>query len=187
MGPRHYGRALTAFFGLSGVLFLTRGARAFARLVLLLRAPTRLRLSERGLELSSQTLLLGRITKEREIFIPFRSLLSIEREVRYANLGFYVGLLALVLGTYLGAMLAVDGFRAGGAPDVLGWALLLIVAGVAFDFVASTAFDSAKGRCRLLIALHDGKKISVSSLDPVLVDELLARIKQAVDSDDDGR
>jgi hypothetical protein len=184
MGPRYYGRALTAFFGLSGVLFVTRGARALARLVFVLRAPTRVRLRDRGLELSSQTLLLGRVTRERELFVPFRSLLSIEREVRYANLGFYAGLLALVVGTYFGALLAVDGVRAGASWDILGWASALLIAGLAIDFIASTAFDSAKGRCRLLITVRDGKKLSVGSLDPVLVDDLLSRIKQAVDSDD---
>jgi hypothetical protein len=97
--------------------------------------------------------------------------------VRYARLGLYAGLLALVLGTYFGMGLFVDGVRVpGGSLSLLGMAVLLMVLGLGADFVLSGASDNARGKCRLVVEPRKGRRLCIGALDPRRADQMLASI-----------
>ncbi len=102
---------LTVVMAVTLVLFVVSGVRLFARYALLYRRPATLRLGPQGLELTSQTLLLGKVLRNRSLRIPMSGLGSLTREVRYSGAALYAGLLALAVGTYYGTGLLVD-FRA---------------------------------------------------------------------------
>ena len=106
-------------------------------------------------------------------------LARVTREVRYARLGLYAGLLALVLGTYFGMGLFVDGVRVpGGSASLLGMAVLLMVLGLAADFVLSGASDNARGKCRLVVVPRKGRRLCIGMLDPRRADQMLASIAE---------
>src|SRR5215831_13016539 len=103
------GVVATTLMAISGVALVRAGLRLGGRLALAYKHPAELRLSDRGLEISHRTELLGKVLADRQTLIPLSNLSSITREVRFARLGLYTGLLALVLGTYVGLGLLIDG------------------------------------------------------------------------------
>lgn len=173
--PRH--PIVIALLALSGILVLVRGLRALGRLVLLRRAPTRIWLSERGLELFTRQEMLGRVMNERRILVPLEHIRAVEREVRFPRLGLYAGLLALALGTLLGTQLFVDGLRVSGLSlPLVAMGLLLIVLGVVLDLFLSGLGDSLRGRCRLVVTTHQGRGWAVGDLESSSVDRLLTEL-----------
>jgi hypothetical protein len=141
------------------------------------RRPAEVRISERGLEISHRTELLGRVLRDRETVVPLGDLARVTREVRYARVGLYAGLIALVIGSYFGTGLFVDGLRVpGGSGSLLGAAVLLVVFGLALDFTLSIASDSARGRCRLVVVPRKGRRLCIGALDPARTDAMLASI-----------
>jgi hypothetical protein len=171
------GVVATALVGLSGVALLAAGARLVGRLALGYRRPARVRLSDRGLEVSSRLELLGRVLSESETLIPLSNLSSIAREVRFARLGLYAGLLALVVGTYVGVGLLVDGVRVpGGSPSLLGLGLAAIAVGIALDYVLAVVVGAARKKCRVVIVPMHGRALCVEGLDPVATDAVLAAV-----------
>lgn len=172
-----FGPVVTALLAFSLLLFIGRGLALIARVALAFRRPATLRISQQGLELHHRIELMGRVIRDRSTVVPLAQLSRVTREVRYARVGLYAGLAALVIGTYFGVGLIVDGVRVpGGSPPLLGMALTCIVVGLGLDFLLSTAADSARGRCRIVIVPQTGRRLCVGSLDPVSADAMLAAI-----------
>jgi hypothetical protein len=165
----------TAVLAFTLVLFSWQALRLVARFVFAYRRPAVLRLTPRGLELTHQVMLLGKVLRDRSTLVPLANLSKVTRETRYARLGLYAGLAALVLGTYFGMGLFVDGLRVpGGSSALLEMAAATIVAGLAIDFVLSSVADSARGKCRLLVEPRTGRRLCVSGVDPASADAMLA-------------
>lgn len=171
------GAVATALVALSGLALVAAGVRLVGRLALGHRRPAHLRLSDRGLEISSRSELLGRVLSESETLIPLSNLSSIAREVRFARLGLYAGLLALVVGTYIGVGLLVDGVRVpGGSPSLLGLGLAAIALGIALDYVLAVVVGAARKKCRVVIVPVHGRPLCVEGLDPAATDAVLATV-----------
>jgi hypothetical protein len=166
---------LTVLMAVTLVLFVVSGARLFARYALLYRRPATLRLGPQGLELSSQTLLLGKVLRNRSLRIPMSGIASLTREVRYSGLALYAGLLALAIGTYYGTGLLVD-FRRVREIDPLAVGVLSIILGLSLDFLLTSLSHSVRGRCRVLIVPLRGRPFCVGSLDVHRADALLAAV-----------
>jgi hypothetical protein len=171
---------VTVALALTLVLALTHVARLIGRLVLGYRRPAQLRLSPQGLELVTRTELLGKVVRNSATIVPVSNLARVTREVRFARVGMYVGLGALVLGSYLGVGLFVDGLRVpGGSLSLLGLGALLVVVGLAVDFVLSGLTDDVRGRCRLVVVPRKGRKLCIGALDAEHADRMLAAISEA--------
>jgi hypothetical protein len=167
--------AATAVLAFSLLLFAWQALRLVARFVFAYRRPAVLRLTPRGLELTHQVMLLGKVLRDRSTLVPLANLSRVTRETRYARLGLYAGLVALVLGTYFGMGLFVDGLRVpGGSGALLEMAAATMIAGLAIDFVLSSVADSARGKCRLLVEPRAGRRLCVSGVDPASADAMLA-------------
>lgn len=175
--PAPRGALLTVVLALTLLLFLLELLRLIARYALLYRRPASIRLGPQGVELYHRVELMGRVLRDRSTVVPFANLARVTREVKYARAGLYVGLAALTLGTYFGTGLFVDGLRVpGGSGPLLGLAALFIVAGLSVDFVLSSAGDSLRGRCRIVIVPLRGRSLCIGGLDPVRADALLAAL-----------
>ncbi|MBK7582269.1 MAG: hypothetical protein IPI67_18940 [Myxococcales bacterium] len=177
LSPAPRGIFGTVVLALTGLLLVSRGARLLGRLALAFRQPADVRVSERGLELSHRTELLGRVLRKREILIPMANLARVTREIRFPRLGLYLGLGALAFGSYVGMGLFVDGARVpGGSAPLLGMGLLIIVLGLAVDYGLSMLFDNVRGRCRLLVEPKKGRRICIGALDPERADAMLSQL-----------
>jgi hypothetical protein len=175
------GAVATVLLAVSGITFVRAAARITGRVALAYRHPAQVRLSDRGLEVSHRTELLGRVLGETETLVPLSNLSSITREVRYARLGLYAGLLALVLGTYVGTGLLVDGARVpGGSPSMLGLGLAIVSMGIVLDFALSTLVDRAGGTCRGVITPHHGRRVCIRGLDPAVADRVLSKLAESI-------
>jgi hypothetical protein len=170
---------VTAVLALTFVLAIAHTSRLVARYVFAYKRPAKLVLSPRGLELTSHVELLGRTLRERATLVPLSNLASVTREVRFARLGMYAGLVALVIGSYVGMGLFIDGVRVpGGSATLLGLAAVFIVLGLAIDFALSSLSDSVKGKCRILVVPRKGRAVCVGALRPAEADAVLASIAE---------
>jgi hypothetical protein len=174
-----FGPVLTAVLALTLLLFIGRGLSLIARFALAYRRPATLRIGPQGLELRHRIELMGRVIRDRATLVPLSNLSRVTREVRFARVGLYAGLTALVIGTYFGVGLIVDGVRVpGGSPPLLGMAVTCIIVGLGLDFLLSTASDSARGKCRIVIVPQTGRRLCVGSLDPASADAMLTSIAE---------
>lgn len=175
--PPPMGGVVTALMALTLVLFVWQLVRLIARFAFAYRRPAALILTERGLELTHHVELLGKVLRDRSTVVPLSNLARVTREVHYARAGLYAGLAALVLGTYFGMGLFVDGLRVpGGSGPLLAMAIALIVSGIAVDFVLSSVLDSARGRCRIVVVPRKGRTICVGSVDVGQADAMLSSV-----------
>jgi hypothetical protein len=177
------GMFLAVLSVVSGVSLL-RGVLTLAgRVALAYRRPAKLRLSDRGVEISHRVELLGRVLRDAETIIPLSNLASISREVRYARLGLYSGLFALVLGTYVGAGLIADGVRVpGGSPSLLGFGLAAIALGIVLDYALAVLWDVVRRTCRLVVTPRRGRPLCIQGLDPNEADRVLADLAEMLRS-----
>jgi hypothetical protein len=174
-----FGPIATALLAVTLLLFIGRGLSLIARFALAYRRPATLRIGPEGLELKHRIELMGRVLRDRATLVPLSNLSRVTREVRFARVGLYAGLSALVIGTYFGVGLIVDGVRVpGGSPPLLGMAVTCIIVGLGLDFLLSTAADSARGKCRIVIVPQIGRQLCVGSLDPVSADAMLMSIAE---------
>lgn len=175
--PAPLGPIATTLLALTLLLFVWQLVLLILRYVFAFRRPAEVRISDRGLELTHRTELLGRVLRDRATVVPLGDLSRVTREVRYARAGLYAGLVALVVGSYFGTGLFVDGLRVpGGSGSLLGAAVLLVVFGLALDFTLSIATDSARGRCRLVVVPRKGRRLCIGALDPARTDAMISSI-----------
>ncbi len=175
-----FGPVVTTLLTITTLLFVLQLGRLLLRWVLAFKRPASISIGPNGLELSQRTELLGKVLRERSIVVPLGSLVRVTRETRYARLGMYVGLMALVLGSYLGMGLFVDAVRVpGGSASLFGLAVLMMVLGLMLDFTFSNAADTVRGKCRMLVVAQRGRTFCLGSLDPARADAMLATIAEA--------
>jgi hypothetical protein len=175
--PAPHGPVALVVLGFTGILALTHLARLLAQVALRYRRPAELRITAKGLVIHTRTELLGRTLKERDIHVPIEALVRATREIRYPRLALYVGLGALAIGSYLGISIFFDGARAG-SPELLGIGLLLVVVGIALDYVLSNIVPSGKRQCRVVFEPRKGAMVAIGRVDPVRADEALNRLKR---------
>lgn len=179
LSPAPKGPVLTAVLAFTLVLALSHLVRLVGRYAFAFKRPAKLRLSERGLEISYHTELLGKTLRERATLVPLSNLARVTREVRFARAGMYAGLVALVLGSYFGMGLFMDGVRVpGGSATLLGLAVLFILLGLAADFGLSSLSDSVRGKCRLLVVPRKGPAVCIGALSTKDADAILNRIAE---------
>jgi hypothetical protein len=166
-----------ALQAITGWLVLRTLASVVMRFVLGSRRRARLRVTRRGLEISTQRRLLGRDLMERTQFIPLGELSSLACETRFHGLGIYVGLMALGAGTYIGSGLLVDALRVtGGSPTLAGFGLLTLLGGLALDFAFTTLGDHRKGKTRVIITPHRGTRFALAKVDALDAEAWLKRL-----------
>ncbi|MBN1607994.1 MAG: hypothetical protein JW940_15270 [Polyangiaceae bacterium] len=171
------GIAITLLLAVTLLLLVVHVGRLVARFALGYKRPARVLLTPEGLSISWRTELLGRSLRERSTLLPTAALARITREVRYARAGLYVGLGALVLGTFVGVSLLVDGLRVpGGSGPLLVLAALCLLAGIGLDFVLSSFSDAVRGSCRLVVVPRRGRPLCLRSLSPRATDALLESV-----------
>ena len=139
----------TTVLALTGVLFLIHIGRLLGWLLFAYRRPAEVTISGESIRIKYKTILLGKVVQERDLVIPRAGLVSASRDVRYPQLAFYAGLLALALGCYFGMTTFVDGARVG-SPTLLIVAIVAIVLGIAIDMALSTLTAGLRGRCRMV-------------------------------------
>jgi hypothetical protein len=168
------GPVVTAILALTGLLFAMHTLRLVARFALAYKRPTEVSLSEAGVRMHTRTEMLGRTLREREHVIVRAGLVRVVREVRYPRVGFYAGLLALALGSYIGVRAFVDGVRAA-SPSLLLAGLVVIALGIAADFVLGSLLPGSRGRVRIAFIPRTGKALCLADVDARRADEALTR------------
>lgn len=150
-------------------------ARLVARLVLRLRSPAELRVADEGITVAWRTELLGRVVARREVFLPAGAMARVSREVRFGRASVYAGLVALAVGSYVGASLLVDGAW-GRSPELIAIGAAMFAVGLALDWVLETVVPERAGRCRVVLVPRKGKRVAVGGLEPALAERSLRRI-----------
>jgi hypothetical protein len=176
LAPAPRSPAITVLLALTGVLLVLHAARAFGKIALAYRKPAEIRVSDDGgVRVHWRTEMLGRTLGDRDVLVPRSGLAQATREVRYPRLALYAGLLALAVGTYTGVSAFVDGVRAA-SPSLLGAGLLVVIVGLAADFVLSSIAPGIRGRCRVLVVPRSGRRLCVGGVDVQAADAMLARL-----------
>lgn len=165
---------VTAVLALTGILFAMHAVRLVARLALSYRNPSEISLSDAGVRMKTRTEMLGRTLREREHVIVRSGLVRVVREVRYPRAGFYAGLLALAVGSYIGVRAFVDGVRAA-SPSLLLSGLVVVALGIAADFVLGTLLPGSRGRVRIAFIPRTGKTLCLADVDATRADAALTQ------------
>jgi hypothetical protein len=166
---------LVALTALTGWMLLEGIARLVARAALQRRQPAVLELNREGLRLRARTEMLGRVLREVEHVVPIDGLSVASREVRFPRLVLYAGLLALALGSYLGASLLGDGIKAA-SPSLLGQGALLLALGIAIELGTAALFPGARGRCRVILIPKKGRSLCLGDVDADAAQRALASL-----------
>lgn len=145
---------------LTGLILVRYALRWLARHLLRLRRPAELRVSAAGVTVASRVDLLGRTVRSAEAHIPRANLARAVREVRYPRLALYAGLLALAVGTYLGASLFVDGVRAG-SPSLLALGAAVFGLGLLVDLIFGVVLPGRQGKVRVIIVPRKGATVAL--------------------------
>ncbi|MGH7269806.1 MAG: hypothetical protein ACREJ3_05185, partial [Polyangiaceae bacterium] len=170
------GPIATAILGVSGLLLLVAVGRLFGRIALAYGRPAEVDLSPDGdVRVRWQVRMLGKTLRDRDVVVPRTALASATRDVRFAGVGLYAGLLALVVGSTLGMSTFVDGVRAA-SPALLVTGIAVIAAGLVTDFVLSCLAPVTRGQCRMDIVLRSGARLCVARIDVADADVLLGRL-----------
>lgn len=163
----------TIVLALSGLLLLRAIAILIGDHVLGLKRAARVELLPNGVEVRAKVALLGRELRDIHAIYPNDGLSSVARDVRYPSLPLYVGLLALLIGTYAGVSFLSWGVQAA-SPRLLGYGLLALIVGIVLDLVLTSLLPGLRGECRLVIVPTKGRKICVGRLDLQSTDRMLA-------------
>jgi hypothetical protein len=118
--------------------------------------------------------MLGRTLREKEHVIVRAGLVRVVREVRYPRLAFYAGLLALAFGSYIGVRAFVDGVRSA-SPSLLLIGLVIVLIGIAADFVLGTLVPGSRGKVRLAFVPRSGPTVCVGNVDAKRADDAITR------------
>jgi len=164
---------LTIIFALCGWLLIRGLAILIGDHVLGLKRDARVELAPSGVELRAKVALLGRELRDIHAVFPNDGLSSVARDVRYPSLPVYVGLLALLIGTYAGVSFLSWGVQAA-SPRLLGYGLLALIAGIVLDLALTSLLPGLRGETRLVIVPTKGRTVCVGRLDLQATDRLLA-------------
>ncbi len=179
MAPSPRGPLATTVLALTGILLVTHAARLFGRIALAYKTPAEVALSaDGGVRVRWRVELLGRTLRDRDVLVPRAALGRAAREVRFSGATLYAGLLALVLGSYVGVSAFVDGVRSA-SPALLVAGLAIVGLGLSLDFVFSCAVPGARGRCRLLFVPRTGRRLCIGNVDQASADSMLGRLSRS--------
>ena len=179
MMPPPRGEVATTLMALTGVLLVARAVRLLARFVLSYKRPAEVTLAEDGgLRVRWTTQVLDRTLRDGDVLVPRGSLVRASREVLYPRMAAYAGLLALVVGSYVGVSTLVDGVRAG-SPSLIAGGLLVVAAGLGLDFLATVLVPGLRGRCRIVVVSRDGQRLCIGAVDVERADAFLAKLASA--------
>jgi hypothetical protein len=64
------------------------------------------------------------------------------------------------------------------SPSLLGAGLVIMILGLAVDFVLSSIAPAASGRCRVLLVPRSGRRLCVGGVDIQSADAMLSRLSQ---------
>jgi hypothetical protein len=167
------GVLVSALIALTGFPLFARGVRGLASLALAYKHPAEIVVDDTTVRIRSRTELLGKSMRETEDVLPLAQIVKASREVRFARLPLYVGLLALAIGSYFGVGWVTDGARAA-SPSLLAQGLLVVAAGIAIELGISAVFPGARGRCRVVFYPRKGSPICVGDLEIDAADRTLA-------------
>jgi hypothetical protein len=171
------GPVSTALLVATGVLPLWRIARFVSSRLFGLKRPMTLRFSKNGLSVHERLEVSGRVLRDTERWIARENLATITREESHSRLGLYVGIVALLSGTYLGTRDLVDGLAVpDGSLRLMGSGLLLIAFGAIVDFAVWSARDSVRSRCRLIVVPHRGRAFCCGSVQRDKADAALRAV-----------
>lgn len=158
---------------------------AFARLIgrhaLKLRRPAEARISDSGITITSRTEILGKTLRQRELVVPHASLSRAAREVRYPGLATYVGIASLLIGSYVGLRLVLDGFKAA-SPEFLGIGVAILVVSLGVDYLLSRLPTRMAAKCELVFEPRRGARIALGGVDPTVADSALQRLRSQASS-----
>lgn len=166
---------LTVVLALCGWLLVRAIAVGVGRLVLGLKRTARVELNASGLEVRAKTELLGRELSDVHAVFPLSGLSLVRREVRFPSLHVYVGLVALLVGTYLGVQFLSWG-ALGGSVRLLSYGFLLLALGVVVDLLLVAIVPGSRGKVRVMVVPKKGAAVCVGGLEAQAADRLLAEI-----------
>ncbi|MSP26528.1 MAG: hypothetical protein EXR75_15550 [Myxococcales bacterium] len=172
--PAPLGPVRLVLEALTGVLILRALGRAFAGIFMRRRYSGAVTVERRGLAIHSVLELFGRTVLVRDVVIPFDNIARAAREARYPRLPLYVGMLALGVGTYVGATLVIDGGRVG-SPTLIGIGAVVFSVGLALDLVLVALWPN-RGRHRLVFVPRRGSSYALVVRDEREATELLRAI-----------
>ena len=179
MAPAPRGPLATTLLAVTGILLVTHAARLFGRVALAYKTPAEVALSDDGdVRVRWRVELLGRTLRDRDVLVPRAALGRAAREVRFSGAALYAGLLALVLGSYVGVSAFVDGVRSA-SPALLAAGLVIVALGLSLDFVFSCAVPGARGRCRVVFVPRTGRQLCIGDVDRAHADSMLGRLSRS--------
>lgn len=182
LAPPPRGPVATALLAMTGVLLVMHAARLFGKVALAYRRPAQVTSLEEGegggVRVHWRVELLGRTLRDRDVVVPRAALVRATREVRYPRIALYAGLLSLAVGSYVGVSAFVDGVRAA-SPSLLASGIAIVAAGLALDFVLTSAWPSARARCRLIFVPRDGATLCIGDVSASRADAILARLARS--------
>lgn len=176
--PAPRGAVLTALAALSGWMLIEGMFRLLSRAALQRRSPAELEITPEGLRVRARTEMLGKVLREVEHVVPLDGLAVASREVRFPRLVLYAGLLALMLGSYLGANLLGDGVKAA-SPSLIGQGVLMLAIGIGLELGAAAIFPGVRGRCRVILVPKKGSPLCLGEVDAENAQRTLASIRRA--------
>ncbi|MFO0666370.1 MAG: hypothetical protein U0174_20615 [Polyangiaceae bacterium] len=147
------GPVATAFLAVSGILPALALLELVARLALKYRRSATATYDGHAFVMETHTELLGKTLRKERWFAGSDVLLR--RQERHPQLALYVGIGAVLVGSYWGIRLVWDGVRSA-SLSVVAFGILFLVAGLALDYVL--LHFAPKGRVRFCLALTNVKK-----------------------------
>ena len=149
---------------------------AFARVALRLKRPASISINKAGVTVKSRTELLGKTLREQETFLPAGGLQIASREVRYPGLPTYVGIGSLLLGSFIGLRLVMDGARAG-SPEFLSLGVAVLLVGLAIDYALTRLPARTPEHCRMLFVPKSGAVVAIAHAPRASADRALEQLK----------
>lgn len=181
LAPWPRGSVWTVLLTVTLILPIVALGRAFARRVLRLRRPVELELSGTTLTLKTRTELMGKTLREHVRVWDRAALARAGRELRYASLPTYVGMVSLLIGSYVGLRLVLDGLR-GGSPPYLAAGVGVLVLGLVVDWLSTRAPSRDPERCRLVLETHRGERVAIADVDRRAADSVLRDLSRGAPS-----
>jgi len=135
----------------------------------------RIELNASGVEVRAKTELLGRELSNVHSVFPLSGLAVVRRDVRFPSLHVYVGLVALLVGTYLGVQFLSWG-ALGGSIRLLSYGFLLLAVGVVVDLLLVAIVPGSRGKVRVVVVPKRGATFCIGGLETQGADRLLAEI-----------
>lgn len=167
--------ALTILFTVTGWLVVRALAIGVGRLLLGLKRDARIELNASGVEVRSKTELLGRELSNVHTVFPLDGLAIVRRDVRFPSLHVYVGLVALLFGTYLGVQFLSWG-ALGGSIRLLSYGFLVLALGVIVDLLLVAIVPGSRGKVRVVLVPKKGSTFCIGGLDAQSADRLVTEI-----------